>query len=373
MRILTLLILAAWVAAFGRLLLNLLLVPRLRVRSPRRTPFVSLIVPARDEERTIERAVRAFLGQTYRQLEVIVVNDRSTDHTGQILASIDDPRLVVITGEDPSPGWLGKPWALAQGSRKARGELLLFVDADVVYAPEAVEAAVAQMEESGVAMLSLFPRFEMHGFWEHVAMPNLSFVAFTILPLWLGNRTRLPILGAGGGPGNLVRREVYDQVGGHEALRDAVIDDVALARLVRRGGHRSEFVRGDDFVSVRMYHGLREVIEGFTKNSFSAMNRSYVLAISVALGTAVFHLLPYVWMFTGELVSIATVVLISLVRLILYVALGYRVDNALFGHPLMMAVWGWITLRSVWYTGIRRQVRWRGRTYDAKDTRFGAD
>jgi chlorobactene glucosyltransferase len=372
-RTLTLLIFLSWVAAFGRLLLNLLLVPRLRSRAPRRAPLVSLIVPARDEERTIERAVRAFLAQTYQQLEVIVVNDRSTDATGAILAGIDDPRLVVITGEEPSPGWLGKPWALAQGSRHARGELLLFVDADVVYAPEAVEAAVAQLEESGVAMLSLFPRFEMHGFWEHVAMPNLSFFAFVFLPLWLGNRTRLPILGAGGGPGNLVRREVYDQVGGHEALRDAVIDDVALARLVRRGGHRSTFVRGDDFVSVRMYHGLREVIEGFTKNAFSAFNRSYLLAFVLALGTGLFHLFPYVWMLTGDLASIATVALISLIRLVLYVALGYRIDNALFGHPLMMLVWGWITLRSVWYTGIRRQVRWRGRTYDAKATKFGAD
>lgn len=373
MRILTLLILLSWLAALGRLLLNLFLVPRLRVRSPRGTPAVSLIVPARDEERNIERAVRGFLAQTYRELEVIVVNDRSTDRTGQILAAIDDPRLVVITGEEPPPGWLGKPWALAQGSRRAKGELLLFVDADVLYAPEAVEAAVAQIEESGVAMLSLFPRLEMHGFWEHVAMPNLSFFAFTFLPLWLGNRTRLPILGAGGGPGNLVRREVYEAVGGHQALRDAVIDDVALARLVRRGGHRSMFVRGDDFVSVRMYHGLREVIEGFTKNAFSAFSRSYLLAFVIAAGTALFHLFPYVWMFTGDLASIATVAVISLVRLILYLSLGYRIDNALFGHPLMMFVWGWITVRSVWYTGIRRQVRWRGRTYDAKDTRFGAD
>lgn len=368
-----LLILASWVLALTTLLLNLLLVPRLRARAPRRTPLVSLIVPARDEERTIERAVRAFLAQTYRQLEVIVVNDRSTDRTGEILASIDDPRLVVITGEDPPPGWLGKPWALAQGSRRATGELLLFVDADVLYEPEAVEAAVAQIEESGAAMLSLFPYFEMRGFWEHVAMPNLSFFAFTVLPLWLGNRTRLPILGAGGGPGNLVRRDVYESVGGHEALRDAVIDDVALARLVRRGGHRSEFVRGDDFVSVRMYHGLREVVQGFTKNAFSAFNRSYVVAFVLTVALVIFHLFPYVWMFTGDLIAIATVALISLVRLILYVALRYRIDNALFGHPLMMFIWGWITVRSVWYTGIRRQVHWRGRTYDADQTKFGAD
>lgn len=373
MRILLLIVLASWVLALARLILNLLLVPRLRTRMPREMPLVSVIIPARDEEREIGRTVRALLAQTYPNLEVIVLNDRSTDATGAILAAIDDPRLVVLTGEEPPAGWLGKPWALAQGSRRARGELLLFVDADVHYEPDAVAAAVAQLEESGVAMVSLFPRFVMHGFWEHVLMPQLPIVAFLFLPLWLGNRTRVALFGAGGGPGNLVRRAVYDSLGGHESLKDAVVDDVALARMVRRGGHRSEFVRGDDFVSVRMYHGLAEVIEGFTKNSFAVMGRSYIVAAFVLAATFVFHGLPYFVALTGNAVAVGTVLLIALSRLILFLSLRYRVDNALLGHPLMMLGWGWIMLRSLWFTGIRRQVRWRGRTYDARRTRFGAD
>lgn len=332
-----------------------------------------MIVPARDEERTIERTVRAMLAQTYVALEVVVVNDRSTDRTGAILAAIDDPRLVVVPGEEPPPGWLGKPHALHLGSLRARGELLLFVDADVIYAPEAVEAAVAHLDERGVPMLTLFPHLEMHGFWEHVVMPNLAVFAFAFLPIWLSNRTRAPLLGVGGGPGNLVRRGDYLALGGHEALRDSVVDDVALARLFRRGGRRTEVVRAERFVSVRMYHGLREIIDGFTKNSFAVFGRSYlVAAVTIVLALA-FHFAPYALACTGNLYAIATVGLITVTRVVLFRSIGYRLDNAVLGHPLMLAMWLYILLRSVWFTGVRKQLHWRGRTYEADKTRFGAD
>jgi chlorobactene glucosyltransferase len=375
MTLLLTIVLIAWLLSFATLILNLLTVPRLRVRQPKGTPLLSVIIPARDEERDIGNTVRALLAQTYRALEVIVVNDRSTDGTGEILARIaaEDPRLVVITGEEPSPGWLGKPWALAQGSRKAQGELLLFVDADILYQKDAVAAALAEMEDSGAPMVTLFPRFVMRGFWEHVAMPNLPLFGFLFLPLWLSNRTTIAGLGAGGGTGNLVRRDIYDTLGGHDALKDAVVDDVAVARLFRRAGHRTIFFRADDFVSVRMYHGLREIVHGFTKNLFSVFGRSYPAAAFFFIGGIVFHLLPYVLAAFGNRLALAIVGVITLARLIFFAAAGYRIDNALFGHPPMMLVWQWITIRSVWYTGIRRQLLWRGRTYDANETRFGAD
>ncbi len=377
MHLLTLLILAAWLIALGRTILNLALVPRLRARAvpAGEMPLVSVIVPARDEEQAIERTVRAFLAQTWPSLELIVVNDRSTDSTGAILArlSLEDSRLIVINNEEPPPGWLGKPWALHQGSLHARGELLLFVDADVIYEPDAVTAAVLHLQERNVPMLSLFPRFVMRGFWEHIAMPNLPFFAFTVLPLWLSNRSRVRVLAIGGGTGNLIHRADYDAVGGHEALRDAVVDDVGLARLVRRGGRPTQVARADDLVSVRMYNGLGEIVRGFTKNAFAVAGRSYVtMAVFLALGF-VLHILPFALALTGDLISIASVIVLTLTRVILYAALGYRIDNALFGHLPMLAVWFVIMLRSTWYTGIRRQLLWRGRTYDARHTKFGAD
>ncbi|HEX6101124.1 MAG TPA: glycosyltransferase [Thermoanaerobaculia bacterium] len=336
---------------------------------PRRFPRVSVIIPARDEERAIERTVRAFLAQTYPELEIIVVNDRSVDRTGEILRQFE--RIVVVDNEEPPPGWLGKPWALHQGSRRATGELLLFVDADVLYEPDAIAAAVARLEDCDAALLSLFPHMEMHGFWEHVVMPNLAVFAFSFLPLWLANRTRMPVLAVGGGPGNLVRRADYEAMGGHESLKDAVVDDVALARLMRRGRRRTEAVRAERRVSVRMYHGLGEIVRGFTKNAFAVFGYNYFVAALFFLLAVVFHLLPFALAVTGNWVAIAAVAFIVLTRVALFTAIGYRLDNAVLGHPLMIGTWCWILIRSVWFTGIRRQLHWRGRTYDAGNTKFG--
>lgn len=365
-------ILAFWVVALATTVVNLLTVPRLRPRLPRRFPRVSVIVPARDEERTIERTVRALLAQTYPELEIVVVNDRSVDRTGEILARY--PAVTVVENEEePPPGWLGKPWALHQGSRRATGELLLFVDADVIYQPDLVAAAVAHLEERDVVLLSLLPYLEVRGFWENVAMPNLAVFAYTFLPLWLGNRSRIVGLAVGGGPGNLVRRDAYDAVGGHEALRGAVVDDVGLARLLRRKGYRTEAVRAEKEVRVRMYHGLREIVNGFTKNAFAVFDYRYLLALLFFVVAVVFHLLPYAMALTGSIPALITIGVIGLTRAILFRAIGYRLGNALFAHPLMIATWCWILVRSVWLTGIRRRVHWRGRTYDAGGTRFGAD
>ena len=374
MRVVSLFVLALWLLALGRTILNLLLVPRLKREMPRETPLVSVIIPARDEARIIERTVRAMLAQTYPHLEVVVVNDRSVDDTGEILRRIADPRLVVVHGEEPPAGWLGKPWALHEGAQHARGELLLFVDADVQYSPDALAAAVARLERSGLAMTSLFPHFEMHGFWEHIAMPNLAVFAFALLPLWLTNRTRVAMLAAGGGPGNLVRRSEFDAAGGHEALKDAVVDDVALARLLRRAGHGTEFVRADEgFVSLRMYSGAREIIDGFTKNMFAVFGRSYLVALVALVVTLAGNVLPLVLAAMGDPYAIATLVVTSLTRVILFTSLRYRLDNAIFGNVPMVLFWSFILVRSTWRTGIRRQLHWRGRTYDAAGTRFGAD
>jgi glycosyltransferase involved in cell wall biosynthesis len=367
-------ILIAWALSLLRTIVNLALIPHLHADAqPEREPFVSVVIPARDEARVIEQTVRAFLAQTYPNLEVIVVNDRSTDGTGEILRGLFDDRLTIIDGDEPPPGWLGKPWALDQGSRIARGELLLFVDADVVYAPAAIRAAVAHREIRQTALLSLLPHFEMRGLGENAAMPMLAMFCFTFMPTWMSNRTRFAALAIGGGTGNLVTRSAYAAGGGHEALRDSVVDDVALARLVRRSGGTTEVVRADELVSLRMYHGLAEVVEGFTKNAFAIYGRNYVFGLLINAGALIFHILPYVLALTGDRIGIVTVVIISVTRLILFRSLRYRLDNALFLHPLMVAIWIWIFLRSMWLTGIRRQLLWRGRTYDARQTRFGAE
>jgi len=378
MRLLSALILAGWVLSLFRTVLNLLLVHRLRAQGAgggaQVETFVSIVIPARNEARSIEPTLRAFLAQDYANFEVILVDDRSTDGTGDLARALGDPRLVVIAGDEPPPGWLGKPWAMQQGSGAARGELLLFVDADVHYEPAALRAAVAHLErEPGIAMLALLPHFEMRGFWENIAMPALAMFAFAVLPSWLSNRTRLAALAVGAGTGNLVRRDAYERCGAHAALKDAVVDDVGLARLLRRNGEVTEAVRADALVSVRMYHGGGEILRGFTKNAFAVVNRSYVAAVPFLVVNFIIGLLPYALALTGDRFAIATVVLVSVVRVIIFAALRYPILYAIFGHPLMAAFWLVIFARSMWKTGVRRELEWRGRKYDASETRFGAD
>ena len=372
MRVLSWFIFAYWVFALANVILNLILIRRPRRHPNSRQPLLSIIIPARNEERAIGQTVRAFLAQDYPNFELIVVNDRSTDSTASILAAIHDARLIVLTGEEPPAGWLGKPWALHQGSQRAKGEILLFVDADIDYQPQAVSAAVDHMEWSGAAMTSILPFFDMRTFGEHAAMPNLAMAAYFI-PLWLGELLSLWPLAIGGGTGNLIRRDAYDEVGGHQTMRSAVIDDVGFAQHVRRSGHKTRLLQADRLVSVRMYHGLAEIVNGFTKNMFALVGHSVIGALLALSVFSLFHVVPYVLAILGDRIAIATVILIVVTRVVLFAGLRYPIWSAVLLHPLQTAIWVWIMLRSAWIVGIRGELTWRGRTYDPAHTRFGAD
>jgi glycosyltransferase involved in cell wall biosynthesis len=349
--------------------------------SSTRTPRVSVVVPARDEERGIEAAVRSHLSQAYPNLEVIVVDDRSTDATPAILAKLaaEDARLTVVAGVEPPEGWLGKPHALFEGASCARGEVLLFADADVRYAPEAVADAVALLESDGLDLVALFPLVEMRGFWENVLMPYLP-VSYFFGPAFLLNSDRQRRFAAGAGAGMFVRASAYRAAGGHAALRDSVIDDLHLATRVRRAGGRCRMVRADDRARIRMYRGFREIFDGFTKNmayvfegwggaflafstafSFLAWSLPAVVLIARATGAAV----PpgdvaWAWLALG---------LAVLGRAAIAVHLRQPIWPSLT-HPFMAAIWMAITARSLAWRYLRRELKWRGRTFPASAARF---
>jgi hypothetical protein len=162
-----------------------------------------------------------------------------------------------------------------------------------------------------------------------------------------------------------VRAADYRAAGGHGPLKAAVVDDIGLGRLLRRTGCRTEVVRADHLVRLRMYHGGREIVEGFTKNMFAVLGRSYAAALFWLAFGFVCGILPYALALTGNLVALTTVGIATVTRVVLFHQLRYRLDNALLGHPLMMAFWLWVLLRSAWITGVRNEIRWRGRVYPA--------
>jgi cellulose synthase/poly-beta-1,6-N-acetylglucosamine synthase-like glycosyltransferase len=339
------------------------------------------VIPARNEERDIETAVRSHLASSYRDLEVVVVDDRSTDGTAAILARLasEHPRCRVVVGVEPPPGWLGKPHALAQGAAVARGELLLFADADVLYDPRALAEMVAMLEAERLDFFFVVPRIEARGFWENVLMPNLV-VTFFGGPAFLIARPRTRWAAAGGGAGNLVRRAAYDAVGGHAALPDSVIDDIRLGYLFKRAGYRIATARGEDRLRVRMYRGFREVVDGFTKNAayiFQGWTGPVLFVLTAA--TLLLAILPAVVLLaaaagapvpSGDLRLAGTALgLVILFRLILALALSDPLWPA-FTHPIMAAVWSGILGRSLFHRFVRRRLKWRGRDFEARAARF---
>lgn len=344
-------------------------------------PKVSIVIPARNEERAIAAAVTSQLAQDYSDFEVIVVNDRSTDGTGGILESLarTDSRLRVVAGSEPPTGWIGKPHALWLGARAASGELLLFADADVRYQPTSLREAVGLLERRRADFLGILPRIEAEGFWENVLMPFLigafygglgAFANFR-WPRWLA---------LGSGAGNLIRRSAYDAIGGHASLKASVIDDVALALAARRAGFSTAAARAEDRVSVRMYHGFREVCAGFTKNIAYAYN-GWLGAVLFFLTSAwfVMALAPPVFLLLAlagvpvaprdVALAAAGTALPMLARVILAAAVGDPIWPAVT-HPIMAAVWAGIASRSLYQRVVRRRLTWRGREFDARDASF---
>ncbi len=349
---------------------------------PSRAPFVSVVVPARDEAANIEACVRSLAGSAYPDFEIVVVDDRSEDGTGDLARAIGTDnarRLTVIDGEAVPAGWLGKPWACHQGARAAGGEVLLFTDADTVHGPDLLARAVATLLEERADLVTLAGRQIMGSFWERLVQPQI-FLAMVLrfydaeASVARGNwRDAIA-----NGQFMLFTREAYAALGGHEAVRDEVVEDLALAQRTVRKGRTLVLRRAEDAFATRMYRSLDGLVEGWSKNivtgglqSMPRPLRPFVAPASM-LGGLVLWLLPPVALVaalfgaggSGLWVWATTTVTLSL---LLWTAFTVRM-GAPFGYgflyPLGACVSLYIFGRS-WTRG--RHVEWKGRTYVLKD------
>jgi chlorobactene glucosyltransferase len=394
-------VLGLWALRALNVVLSWWLVPHL-APAPRRkdgSPFVSIVVPARDEERSIEAATRSKCLQDDPAFEVVVVDDRSSDGTREILRRLEAAHagtLGVVDGVEPPPDWLGKPHALDEGARAARpSDWLVFSDADVVFAPDLLARALAHAERDRLDFLSLLPQMEAHGFGERLMVPTVPAAAFCYLPGWLMNIPSARPFGGGGGVFNLIRRDLFDRIGGHEALKASVVDDIQLGRNARKGGGRTGIALALDSISLRMYHGFSEIARGLEKNGFFAVLASVPMAVftlllfflegelafAVLLGGAIERAVRFAAasgggpaarpaFFTFEEISLAALVfaVALLVRTVCEVRLRLGIVSAAL-HPLWIAALTWIFARSTWVNGVLHRNEWRGRVRDARTLR----
>jgi chlorobactene glucosyltransferase len=277
--------------------------PRASEVPPARGPaLVSALVPARNEERGVGACLASLSAQTYPNLEIIAVDDGSSDGTPAILADAArrDPRLRVLRVDGPPAGWTGKSFALTSGVAVARGQWLCFTDADTVHAPESIARAVGFAEARGIALLSLTSRQLTGSFWERVVQP----VVFGLLDQWFPlarvNDPATP-LAAANGIFILAARSAYEAAGGHARVAGEILEDVALARNVKARGTRIAFVDGADLVAARMYTGLPAIRQGWTKNLYRLRGRRPLAALGTLVELGVTLVWPMVACVTAPL------------------------------------------------------------------------
>jgi chlorobactene glucosyltransferase len=241
--------------------------------SPPEPPLVSVIVPARNEARNIERCVRSLLSSRWPALEVIIVDDRSEDDTGKLARALAaaDARVRVIDGEPVPKGWFGKQWACAQGANAARGSTLIFTDADTAHAPTLIPRSMHAMRTRALDFLTVGGFQELDSFWERVVMPQIFYMIATRYGgAGSVNRARRSRDKIANGQYLCFTRACYDAIGGHASVRGKAAEDLALAQLVHARGMRGELVIGAHDLSTRMYTSLAEVVNGWTKNIVTA-------------------------------------------------------------------------------------------------------
>jgi chlorobactene glucosyltransferase len=371
-----LLLAAPWIVVL------LVVVRRYAVRSPRLWnyaplpdgPSLSVIIPARNEAANIERCVRSVLQSEYQHLEVIVVDDRSSDGTAGIaewIAAAPEARgrLRVVRGAELPEGWYGKPWALVQGYRAATGDLLLFADADTWQDPALIPRAVTALRNEHVDLVSVLPRQEMETFWERLVQPHVFFaLQARVGDLRRVNRTRVVWNAIANGQFVLTNRLAYAAIGTHAAVKDTVAEDVALAQLYALRGRDIFLLHAEEFMRTRMYRSLGAIVEGWSKNlALGAPLMMPPLPLLRGLLPYVMWLPVLAWvgpplawlMFRWDFTLLAMAASL-LTWLEVYRREGAPVAFALL-YPFGASMVAYIMLRSAWRG--RRRVEWKGRVY----------
>jgi glycosyltransferase involved in cell wall biosynthesis len=343
-------------------------------------PGVSIIVPARNEEQDIEHSLTRLLELDYDNYEVIAVNDRSTDRTGEIMERVaahrsagTTARLRVIHHQELPPGWLGKTHAMWTATNQATGDWLLFTDADVLFKPDSLRRAVAYAEAERADHLVLFPQMVMKrpGEYMMIAFFQTMFV-FGHRPWKVADPKSKDHMGVGAF--NLIRRSVYDAIGTYEALRMEVLDDMKLGKVVKNAGFAQRNVFGGDLISIRWARGARGVVNNLTKNFFAVLSFQWWRTVISAFGLAFLNLMPFIgmWLAHGWERLPYAIALGSMFSI--YVGMSWRSGVPAYYfllHPVSTALFIYTLLLSMFHALWNDGIIWRGTRYPLEELRKG--
>lgn len=343
----------------GVILWNFFKAPTLenKPRTISSAPKVSILVPVRNEEENIEKCIRSIIFQNYPNFEIIVLDDGSTDKTDDILQRIDGIKMV--EGKPLPKGWTGKNWACHQLSQYAGGDLLLFVDADVTLAPNTISDSVNCFTKNKLDMLNCFPTQKMRSFGEWLTVPLMNWLLLTFLPLDLVHLSHSKSFVAANGQYLMIDKKRYFGFGGHSVVQNKIVEDIEIARIMKKNKYRVMTALGGSAVFCKMYGGFSEAIQGFTKNYYAGFNMAPSNFFLMILLFEIFFFLP----------AILSIVNFTFIWLVLVIAFGRFVQslnskqnpvlNVLL-HPLQMVVILMIGLNSLIKTRSNK-FEWKGR------------
>jgi cellulose synthase/poly-beta-1,6-N-acetylglucosamine synthase-like glycosyltransferase len=341
-------------------------------------PRVSIIVPACNEESDIARTLTQLLALEYPNYEIIAVNDRSTDLTGErmdaVAADSTAPsRLKIIHIERLPENWLGKAHAMWTAASQATGDWLLFTDADVLFKPQSIRRAIAYAEAEPADHLVVFPRMIMHSAGEKmmIAFFQTLFV-FGHRPWKVADPKTKDHMGVGAF--NMIRRDVYQAIGTYQALRFEVLDDMKLGKIVKQSGYRQRNVFGEDLITIRWAKGAMGVVNNLTKNSFAILSFQWPRVLLSVVALLFLNLLPFVGAIFahGWMKLPYGVALFSMLSIYIGMSMKSSIPAYYFAlHPLSTLLFAYTMLRSMtlalWHGG----VTWRGTKYPLEDLRRG--
>ncbi|UCC60086.1 MAG: glycosyltransferase [Dehalococcoidia bacterium] len=342
---------------------------------PEPAPLISVLIPARNEESNIEACLTSLRKQDYPCFEILVLDDASTDNTADIVAGVaaDDSRVMLLRGQPLPPGWAGKPFACHQLAQEAKGSWLLFTDADTVHAPTVLRYALSTALGSNAALISGFPYQRTTSIWQRMALPILLyFMLLCWMPLWWLQRSERALPTVAIGQFMFFSAREYRDIGGHEAVKSRLVEDVWLAREVTRHNYRQLTLDLSQLVSCQMYGEFGPMWDGIGRWLYTAASLSIFILIVLMIVVVLLFLAPFLWLVYGLLLSeqpfnwhvlvIAQVTILLLGRFLV----GRRFSqpkSSIILHPVGM---GFLLLASLHagYRSVRHAgVRWKGRIY----------
>jgi chlorobactene glucosyltransferase len=351
-------------------------------REAREEPKISVCVPARNEEKNLPELLHSLVRQSYTNYKIFVLDDHSEDNTPNILKSFqkEHPELLtVLQGEAKPDDWLGKPWACQQLGRAAGGDILLFLDADTVLQPVALKGVAEAFRTYGTDMITVWPHQKLGTFWEKSVIPLIYYGLVTILPAiyvyrkprWMPGflyRKFSALFAAANGQCVAFLKESYRAIGGHASVKAEIVEDVQLAKNVKKSGMKLRMFHGVGTVSCRMYSSNGEMFEGLRKNFLAGFNHSIPLFILAALLHIIVFLVPLAGLVWSLIVyapfifylSSACITLILLHRLVLAFWLKWDPIYS-FTHPLGVLWFQWLGIIKLLDHFTGRKTKWKGR------------